>query len=170
MRLGQLVSRHRAFVANVQRRSGVPEADVDDAVQQTFIVVANHLDDIFPKAEKGFIFRVAKRVASRARRSVARRATDSLGDRDFPHDQSPERALAQKRIRTLLDEATSRLPADLRAVFVLHEIDGLTGPEIARSLALPLGTVASRLRRARVQFSVEVKRTNALRLASFLPC
>jgi RNA polymerase sigma-70 factor (ECF subfamily) len=47
---------------------------------------------------------------------------------------------------------------DLRVVFVLYEIDGLRSGEIAEVLGIPLGTVASRLRRARADFELRVAR------------
>ena len=55
----------------------------------------------------------------------------------------------QKRARELLDTVLERLPTDLRTVFVLFEIEGLSQDEVALSLDVPKGTVASRLRRAR---------------------
>ena len=52
----------------------------------------------------------------------------------------------------LCDLVLSKVDADLVEVFVLYELEGLTSPEIAELLQIPLGSVASRLRRAREQF------------------
>ena len=52
----------------------------------------------------------------------------------------------------------SSLPGDLRMVFVLFELEEMEIPEIAASLEIPIGTVGSRLRRAREKFSIAVKR------------
>ncbi len=53
------------------------------------------------------------------------------------------------------------MPDDLKAVIVLFEIEGLTMGEIAEALAVPPGTVASRLRRARAELSAQVARHRA---------
>ncbi len=58
----------------------------------------------------------------------------------------------------LCDLALSKVDADVAEVFVLFELEGLSSPEIAASLEIPLGTVASRLRRAREQFRRVVTR------------
>jgi hypothetical protein len=62
----------------------------------------------------------------------------------------------------LLDDILDQMPQDMRTVFTLFEFEDLTGPEIAQVLGIPLGTVASRLRRAREYFRVEVRRFEAL--------
>jgi RNA polymerase sigma-70 factor (ECF subfamily) len=68
-------------------------------------------------------------------------------------DQDDARASVQ-----LCDLALSKVDPDVAEVFVLFEIEGLSSPEIAASLEIPLGTVASRLRRAREQFRRVVSR------------
>lgn len=165
-RLTHLVNRHIGFVERVLRNLGVPEADIDDAVQRTFIVVANRLDDIIPAAEKSFLFRSAKHVASHVRRSLARRRLEPIDDHVLSHDESPEQAVSQKRAREMLDDILSRLPDDLRFVFTLFEFEDLTVPEIAQMLEIPVGTAASRLRRAREHFKVELRRIEALSVRS----
>jgi RNA polymerase sigma-70 factor (ECF subfamily) len=70
--------------------------------------------------------------------------------------ESPEldpEALAEKqRLRAVLQRVLNQLPMELRAVFVLYELEELTMVEIAKTLHLPPGTVASRLRRSRELF------------------
>jgi RNA polymerase sigma-70 factor (ECF subfamily) len=66
--------------------------------------------------------------------------------------------LDQRRARELLDRVLAELDHDLRVIFVLYEIEELTMAEIASVLELPQGTVASRLRRARQEFSARVER------------
>lgn len=75
------------------------------------------------------------------------------------HDANPEHLLEQRRARQTLDAILAAVTLDLRAAFVLFEIEGLSQPEIAEALGVPLGTVASRLRRAREEFTrVAVRR------------
>jgi RNA polymerase sigma-70 factor, ECF subfamily len=158
LRLRGLVDTHVDFVARVLRNSGTPHAEIDDEVQRTFIVAARRLDDIRPGAEKSFLFRIAFNLAAHARRTAARR-------REVAADQAPEQverfatpeALTdQKRMRELLDGVLDQMDEHLRATFVLHEFEEMSTAEIAVVLGIPRGTVASRLRRARVEFRERV--------------
>lgn len=73
----------------------------------------------------------------------------------------PARIIDRKRARLILDDLLAELPEELRAVFVLYEIEGITVPEIAQVLDLAPGTTASRLRRAREAFERGVERHRA---------
>jgi RNA polymerase sigma-70 factor (ECF subfamily) len=162
-RLTKLVRQHLGFVERVLRNMGVPDADLDDAVQRTFIVVANRLDDIVEGAEKSFLFRSAKHMASHVRRSASRHSRLEPLDDDVPTvQQSPEQLVSQKKARELLDELLDSMPEELRMVFSLYEFEGLRMPEIAEYLEIPTGTVASRLRRARKHFQAGVRRFEAV--------
>jgi RNA polymerase sigma-70 factor (ECF subfamily) len=160
--LTELVQANFAFVWRTLRRLGLPAADADDATQQVCLVLARRLPEITPGRERAFLFGAAIKIASRLRRSQMRRREAS--DADFDSLQSalpgPEAALDQRRAAELLDRVLDGLVEDLRAVFVLHEIEQLTMLEIAAALGVPTGTVASRLRRAREQFN---RRLAALR-------
>jgi RNA polymerase sigma-70 factor (ECF subfamily) len=68
----------------------------------------------------------------------------------------PDRVLAQKELARRLDRALARLPFDQRTAIVLREIDGLSYDEIAYSLGLAVGTVKSRLMRARRALRLEL--------------
>ena len=74
---------------------------------------------------------------------------------------SAQALLDQKRLRQMLDRVLDALSDDLRVSFVLYELEGLSSPEIATLLRIPLGTVASRLRRGREAFELEVRRLKA---------
>ena len=65
------------------------------------------------------------------------------------------------RARAKLDLILDSMSLELRAVFILHEIDEMTTPDIAAMLDIPVGTVASRLRRARCTFFEQVDRLSA---------
>lgn len=158
-RLRGLVDRHIDFVARVLRNAGTPQAEVDDDVQRTFIAVANRLNDVRPGAEKSFLLRTALNIAAHARRTLARRR--EVAEEEAPELETaatPEDLTDQKRARQLLDRVLSAMDDDLRTVFVLYEFEELSMVEIAEALGLPRGTVASRLRRARADFSERVRR------------
>jgi RNA polymerase sigma-70 factor (ECF subfamily) len=160
-RLHSLVTEHIDFVARVLRNLGTPHIDIDDSVQRTFITASNHFEDIREGHEKGFLFQIALRVAAHARRSLARRREVPAEEEDEPIDMvaTPEHLTDQKRMREMLDAILDTMPIELRSVFVLHEFEGLTMAEIAELVEIAPGTVASRLRRARAEFRLRVRRT-----------
>lgn len=157
-RLRRLVDQYIDFVARVLRNAGTPESELDDDLQRTFITAANRLDDIRRGAEKSFLLQIALRVAAHARRTLARR-------REVPSDDppeimetlaTPEQLTDQRQARAMLDRVLDQMDIDLRTVFVLHEFEELNMSEIANVLEIPRGTVASRLRRARLEFRERV--------------
>lgn len=163
--LQELFDAHVDFVWRSVRRLGVPEAGVDDAVQEVFLVVMRRLDHIDPGREKAFLFGTAIRVASDARRALRRRGRVTTDDAALAVATSPvpgpDALVDQKRDRALLEACIDTLPEDLRVVFILFELEEMTAAAIADLLALPAGTVASRLRRARAAFRAAVTRITA---------
>jgi RNA polymerase sigma-70 factor (ECF subfamily) len=158
-RLRAIVDDHADFVARVLRNAGTPAADVDDDVQRAFIVVSRRLDDIHPGAEKSFLLRTALNLAAHARRTIARRrevAAEEAPESDNGQ-ASPERMAEIRRHRVMLDDVLAQMETNLRTVFVLYEFEEMSMSEIASTLEIPPGTVASRLRRAREDFRARVK-------------
>lgn len=149
----KLVSDHLPFVWRSLRRFGVPLAEVDDAAQRVFMIASERLASIKIGSERSFLTAVALKVASHTRRANQRRAA---AHQRFLEYQSvalaPEGFAQQAEARDLLDSVLNRMPEDLRAVFVLFEFEELTIDEVAELLSLPRGTVATRLRRARMVF------------------
>ena len=76
-------------------------------------------------------------------------------------EPNAEQLLERRQARALLDQLLDEMPEDLRVVFVLFELEELSTPQIAELCALPIGTVASRLRRAREEFHAIAKRLRA---------
>jgi RNA polymerase sigma-70 factor, ECF subfamily len=148
------------FVWRSLRRLGVSESDVADASQHVWMVVARKLGEIARERERSFLFGTCVRTAANYRRGKLRWA------RLFSHEEheapyaapSVEAVLDQRLARELLDEALSKLPADLLEVFVLFECEEMSTQEISSLLDVPSGTVASRLRRAREEFRATTDR------------
>jgi RNA polymerase sigma-70 factor (ECF subfamily) len=156
----ELYDRHFHFVWRSLRRLGVASADLDDAVQDVFVVVHRRLHSFEGRSTiRGWIFGIALRVAKTYRRRVARRRLH-VADEDSllvcTHGTPEEaRACAQaaEQVQALLDE----LDDDKRAVFVLAELEQMQAPEIAAALGIPTNTVYSRLRLARAAFERGLK-------------
>jgi RNA polymerase sigma-70 factor (ECF subfamily) len=71
--------------------------------------------------------------------------------------RADEKATREHYARQLMDRVLSKMDTTLVSVFVLFELEGMSSPEIAELVGIPLGTVASRLRRARQVFKAEVE-------------
>ncbi len=145
------------YVWRTVRRLGVRERDVDDATQQVLMVAARKLNSIRPGSERSFLFQTALRVSGTHRRTYARRREEMSEpgtDAGELIDAAPgtEELVGMRRARQQLDVILDQMPLELRAVFVLHELEEETMANIAETLGIPAGTAASRLRRARALF------------------
>jgi len=165
-RAERLVQAYFDFIWRSLRRLGVPASQVDDSTQKVFIVATQKMRTTHVENERAFLFAIALRVACEERRTLRRRqevaysdAGDEAPDEVLPLDELVE----QRRARAILDGIIDAMPFDLRAVFVLYELEEMTAAEIAILLEMPLGTVASRLRRARQSFEGSVARLRARR-------
>jgi RNA polymerase sigma-70 factor, ECF subfamily len=161
---------HFDLVWRTVRRLGVPDALVDDAVQEVFVVVHRRLDDFEGRSsQKTWICAIVARVASDTRRAIRRKSphtrspeasvdADTVPDErgDDPHDRSVHRE-GVRLLHRLLDE----LDDDKRAVFVLAELEEMSAPEIARALGLNVNTVSARLRAARSELDKAAQRERA---------
>jgi len=155
-----LLRDHFRFIWRLLRRVGVPDAVVEDATQEVFIVAMRRLSDIEPGKERAFLYGVALRVASDARRLTARRqeAPATVLELVPAGEAGPEELLQQKEARALLDEILAHMSVEIRVVFILFELEEMTSVDIAACVGVPLGTVASRLSRARKEFHAHAKR------------
>jgi RNA polymerase sigma-70 factor (ECF subfamily) len=157
----QVYDQHFAFVWRALYRLGVPERDLPDAAQDTFLAVHRQLSGFEGRSKLttwlfGICFRIAR---SRGRRAHLRREVLD-GDNREPQSDAPgaECAIEQQRDLELLGRVLDRMELDDRAVFTLFELEGLTGREIAELLELPLGTVYSKLRKARALIEEQFER------------
>jgi RNA polymerase sigma-70 factor, ECF subfamily len=163
-RLEGLARENFQFIWRSLRRLGVAQDCVDDAVQQVFEVASRRLGEIEVGRERAFLFKTALLVAQAARRGLARSqrlVEDDALDACTDPRPGPEELADRHRHRALLDAILDALPAETRPVFVLFELEELSTLEVARVLEIPVGTVASRLRRAREDFLAHAKRLRA---------
>jgi RNA polymerase sigma-70 factor, ECF subfamily len=147
---------HAQFVAAFLRRLGTPQSDLDDRVQEVFLVV-HRKGGYVPGAgqPRTWLAAIALRVASSGRRAVARRreAPEELAASSLPSvGRDPAEVLETRRALLRVQQALDTLDLEHRAAFVLYELDGEACSEIALSFGVPVGTVYSRLHHARRRF------------------
>jgi len=151
-RLSRMVRDDYQPIWRVLRRLGLSPEQAEDGAQQVFLIVAERLADIRAGSERSFAYGTALRVAQGMRRRGARETLspdEPLAPCALPQ---PDELSDQRRALARVDRILSAMPLELRSVFVLFELSGFTSPEIAEISGLALGTVASRLRRARESF------------------
>ena len=149
--------RHVDFVWCSLQRLGVRQPDLEDAMQEVFMVVHSKLSTFDGSSRMttwlfGICLRVAsgqRRKAYRHREQVVENLEETAGAFAAP---TAETALLEQEARQTLDAVLDSLELDRRAVLVMFEIEGISGPEIAALLGVPLGTVYSRLAAARADF------------------
>jgi RNA polymerase sigma-70 factor (ECF subfamily) len=149
-----LFRRHAPFVANFLARMGVQRSDIDDLVQEVFLV-AHRNGGYMPGPAKPttYLASIAFRAATTHRRKRQTRSFVKLSDETVTEAgderHSPERDADQRRQLMLLDRALAALDADKRVVFVMAELNGESVVSIAEGLGIPVDTAYSRLRAAR---------------------
>ncbi len=161
---------HVAFVWRNLRRLGVMDRDVEDKCQEVFVVAHRRWEEFADRGHgpRAWLFQIVLRVASDARRHRRRHPVDPDGGiaQERQAVEAPQAtAVARKEALDLLDRALAAIDMGRRAVLVLHEIEQMTAPEIARTLELPLNTVYSRLRVARVELDAELARLSSADIA-----
>lgn len=164
-RMAEVVREHYAYVWRLLRRLGIGEGDADDAAQRVFLTATGRLGAVEPGRERAFLYGVALNVGARTRRSLGRRREQPFESTDEQATLEPngEQLLERRQARALLDRLLDEMPEDLRVVFVLFELEELSTKEIAELCEIPVGTAASRLRRARDDFEQRVARAEARR-------
>ena len=121
-----------------------------DATQETFLTVFRKAGQFQGNSALGtWIYRIAVNTCYDQIRKTSRRPTEPLDDHFEPVDQSAEDAVQSAALRPDIEKALARLPEDFRAAIVLSDLEGMSLPEAAEALGIPVGTVKSRVFRAR---------------------
>lgn len=156
---------HFDYVWFTLRRLGVPPRDLDDVAHDVFLLVYQNLHKYdAARPLRPWLFGFAYRVAADYRR-LARHRVETLDAITEAVDVAPS-AVDRAASRQALDvvwTALEQLHLDQRAVFVLHDVEEYSVPEIADALQIPLNTAYSRLRLAREQFTKAMLRLRARR-------
>jgi RNA polymerase sigma-70 factor (ECF subfamily) len=154
---------HFDYVWNSLRRLGVREGDLEDLTHDVFFAVHRRFDRFDAKRPLrpwlfGFAFRRASdyRRLARNRFEVLESASMPSEPVDFSADPL-EQVIVGESLR-VARAALEALELGRRAVFILHDLDEIAMPEVARELEIPLNTAYSRLRLARSELARTVSR------------
>jgi RNA polymerase sigma-70 factor (ECF subfamily) len=161
----ELCTQYFEFVWKCARAFGSKSDEIDDVVQDVFLVVQRrHADLKAERLARSWIYSITRRVVSSQRRQRRERDSRSAPDVDSLRSQaqSPlaaaEHSLEVRLLSALLDGLDERK----REVFVLSEILEMNAREIAETIGVPINTVYSRLRAAREEFDVAAQRQRKL--------
>ncbi|MCO4764059.1 MAG: sigma-70 family RNA polymerase sigma factor [Myxococcales bacterium] len=159
--LKSLYADHMRDVWHTLRRLGVQTRDLEDATHEVFLVAFRRWDSYDPtRSGRAWLTGIAWRVAAGERRRARNRKV-SIGFAREPGDMEARDAhqlTEAAEARALVHHVLAGLPDPQRDVFVLHELDGMSMPEIVEMTEVPLNTLYSRLRLARKKFKAEVLR------------
>lgn len=159
-----LVKRHQDRVLNLAYQFTGDRDEARDLAQEIFVRLYLRLDQYDPARPFRFWFNSLARNLCidhyRSRREKQRLATVALeaADRIAAPGPSPDRHLARREERDLILAALDALSAISREAIVLKDLQEMTLEEIARSLDLPIGTVKSRVFRARIELGRAILR------------
>lgn len=146
------------YLRRTLRRLGVRHADIEDELHEVFLVLDrnwNKYDHTRPL--RPYLFGIAFRVVAGRLRKWRREVSQPVEEFAPDPQRGPEAMLESERARALVLAALSHVPLKRRAVLVMHDIDEMAMPDIAKSLQIPLFTGYSRLRRAREEFEAAVR-------------
>lgn len=145
-----LVDRYKDRLFNMLCRMLSSEDEARDLLQETFLRVWQHkMSYDFRYAFSTWIYTIALNLA---RNELRRRKKFKFFDIFDYSDKIPapeERRTGSPKLKELLDHEIQKLPEKYRTAFVLRDVDSLSYEEIAQVLSIPLGTVKSRVNRAR---------------------
>jgi len=155
-----LVRRHGGIVWSVCRRVLGQRAELDDAVQATFVLLARRAGSLkHPELVGAWLYAVARKVALKARNARSAARVIPLGqDQEPAHSCDPLDTLSGREVLAILDEELARLPEEYRAVLLLCCIEGKSREEAAQRLGWSEGSVKGRLERGRDVLSRRLKR------------
>jgi RNA polymerase sigma-70 factor, ECF subfamily len=158
IRLERMFRAHHELIWRTLRRLGLSPDLAADTTQQAYLIAAERLENIRSGCERAFLFSTAIGLARtnfrRSQRCQLQSDMDLHVDPALRSEQVTNRCSAME----LMDRVFAKTDEDLVTVFVLFELEGLSAPEISQLVNIPVGTVASRLRRARATFRAAARR------------
>jgi len=148
--VAHLYRTHSPMIRRALKQLGIGDGQLDDATQEVFMVLHRRIHD-FDKTRslKNWLWGIAKGVASTHRRSERRRSRLQAAWGGGPSAHERDRDQARREAVHTLARVLGQLDEPMCAVFIMADVQGYSGPEIADRLAVNINTVYSRLRSAR---------------------
>ncbi len=152
----QIVLEHSARVYRLAYRLTGNQHDAEDLTQEVFVRVFRSLHNYQPGSFEGWLHRITTNVFLDQVRRKKRIRMDHMGEEAQTYAEgnefaSPERSFEHHNLDYDIQEALQKLSPEYRVAVVLCDIEGLSYEEIATTLGIKLGTVRSRIHRARAQ-------------------
>src|SRR5437016_6817971 len=143
--------RHLDAAYNLARWLSRDEHDAQDIVQESFLRAFRFCDQCRYDNVRAWLLQIVRNTCHTwlARNRVKRASVEILDEVTACDSTSPDRMLQRREDVDVVRHAIETLPDEFREVIVLREIEGIAYKEIASITALPIGTVMSRLARAR---------------------
>jgi RNA polymerase sigma-70 factor (ECF subfamily) len=155
--LAEIYEANFAFVWRSLRALGVSQGQLDDAVQDVFLVVHRRLPEFERRSElKTWLFGITLRVAANARRGAQRRETVPLPTELVCAKLGPQESAERAEAARFVHEFLARCDEGQRAAFIACELEGLTVPEAAQALGVNVNTLYSRVRAVRSRFMAKL--------------
>jgi RNA polymerase sigma-70 factor (ECF subfamily) len=148
----EIARNHGRFLYTLAYRLSGDAHDAEDLVQEVLLRVRRGLETYRPGSLEGWLSRITTNVYLDQVRQRSRRPFEVLSDdtdRALPSAETVDEALAARAIPADVQAALATLPPEYRAAVVLCDVVGLSYSEIGEALGVPIGTVRSRVHRAR---------------------
>jgi RNA polymerase sigma-70 factor (ECF subfamily) len=148
LELGRLVADHHAVLFRFAYRLSGSSADAEDLTQQTYLLAQTHLDQLVDAARaRAWMFAILRNcyLKQRRRRTPLSEGAAAIDLQEAPAPQAAETEFDTERLQAALNE----LPDDFKLILLMYYFDDCSYKQIAAELDLPMGTVMSRLSRAK---------------------
>ncbi len=158
-----IYAEHFAFVWRCLRGLGVPEAQLDDAAQDVFVIVHRKLTEFRGESSaRTWLYGIVRNVAANQRRSLRRRGPHEelpfdLQARTVGPDEHAQDGQAAAFVASFLEAVDDKK----RELFVLAVLEQMSIPDVAQALGIPLNTAYTRLRSVRSDFQLALQRRGA---------
>jgi RNA polymerase sigma-70 factor (ECF subfamily) len=157
-RFETLAMPHLDAAYNLARWLSRSPADADDIVQEAMLRAFRAFDGFRGGDSKAWLLAIVRNCWLSAAAARRRRPHDSLEDQELPAPEAgPEESAIQAGNQRRLDFLIAQLPAEFREALILREMEDLSYREISDITGVPIGTVMSRLARARAQLRESAK-------------
>ena len=162
----QTLREHLSAAHHLARWLTRTQADAEDVLQEAFLRAFRSFDRFRPDSPRAWLLRLVRNCCYDLHKQREREGEAALEEEALPPDvaspvlgmaaENPERRLLRMADARALEDALRDLPPEYREVFLLREIEGLAYKEIAEVAGVPIGTVMSRLSRARAQLRASI--------------